>query len=120
MDDDKMEVEMINEDDEIETDGGESDNEEDAEVYVPKIKLADGEFQCMFLLFTSFSNNSSTHFQTKNSSATNQPTSCCTEHRPALPHSPSISSRTNSAAENPLHFHSHRCLSLEHNRQLHT
>lgn len=41
MDDDKMEVEMINDDDELESDDG-SENE-DAEVYVPKIKLAEGK-----------------------------------------------------------------------------
>lgn len=41
--DDKMEVEMINEDDELESGAG--TDEEDAEVYLPKVKLAEGEMK---------------------------------------------------------------------------
>lgn len=53
-----MEVEVINEDDEIDSDA-ESDDE-DAEVYVPKIKLAEGLFRT-FCLHSPFI-HLSTHF----------------------------------------------------------
>lgn len=90
-----MEIEMIGDDDEIESDDG-NETDDEGEVYIPNSKkpLAEGELfsviQINLLIFCSSN-------QMRNLSATSQLTSCCILHQLALLASVLMSSKTNSA-----------------------